>query len=284
MATPFVSQNGAGRIPTGQQQLRGSVLALSSRSGVGDRSSAGAKCCRARKASCYAVHEALVSRFYPLFVRSHASGHIRRPAARRRSAFRTPLPKQVWAPAPECAAWHLGAGPLARASPRGDPANPGIQTTETHHVSESHYAHRIPRQRRHHPHRQQRQLHRALACHQGRYKDKKTGEYNSHTEWHRCIVWGRLAEYAKTLTKGAHLSVEGELRSREQTNKKTNAKQRVWEVRVASILKLDRAEKVSPEEQEPRRSTRRKRPHRPFLTRFGSPARRWASIVLRCPL
>ena len=24
------------------------------------------------------------------------------------------------------------------------------------------------------------------------YKDKKTGEYNSHTEWHRCIVWGRL--------------------------------------------------------------------------------------------
>jgi single-strand DNA-binding protein len=82
------------------------------------------------------------------------------------------------------------------------------------------------------------------------YKDKKTGEY-SHTEWHRCVVWGRLAEYAKTLTKGAHLSVEGELRSREQTNKKTNAKQRVWEVRVSSILKLDRAEKVSPEEQEP---------------------------------
>ena len=46
------------------------------------------------------------------------------------------------------------------------------------------------------------------------YKDKKTGEYNSHTEWHRCVVWGRLAEYAKTLTKGAHLSVEGELRKR----------------------------------------------------------------------
>ena len=83
------------------------------------------------------------------------------------------------------------------------------------------------------------------------YKDKNTGEYNSHTEWHRCVVWGRLAEYAKTLTKGAHLSVEGELRSREQTNKKTSAKQRVWEVRVSSILKLDRAEKVSPEEQEP---------------------------------
>ncbi len=82
------------------------------------------------------------------------------------------------------------------------------------------------------------------------YKDKKTGEYNGHTEWHRCIVWGKLSEYAKTLKKGAHLAIEGELRSREQTSKKTSATERVWEVRVSSILKLDRAEKASPEEQE----------------------------------
>ena len=82
------------------------------------------------------------------------------------------------------------------------------------------------------------------------YKDRKTGEYNGHTEWHRCVVWGRLAEYAKTLTKGAHVAVEGELRSRERVDKKSDAKQRVWEVRVASILKLDRAEKASQEEVE----------------------------------
>jgi hypothetical protein len=82
--------------PAGRQ-LRGSVLA-SSCSGVGDRSSAAAERWQARNASCSAGYEALVSRFYPLFVQSHASGHIRRPAARRRSAFRTPLPKQVWAP------------------------------------------------------------------------------------------------------------------------------------------------------------------------------------------
>lgn len=66
----------------------------------------------------------------------------------------------------------------------------------------------------------------------------------------RCIVWGKLSECATTLKQGAHLSVDGELRSREGTDKKTNAKERVWEVRVSSILKLDRAEKVSPEEQE----------------------------------
>ncbi|MGA7340416.1 MAG: single-stranded DNA-binding protein [Terracidiphilus sp.] len=81
-------------------------------------------------------------------------------------------------------------------------------------------------------------------------KDKTTGKYIDHTEWHRCIVWGKLAEYAKTLKKGAHLSVEGELRSRERTDKKTGQNERVWEVRVTSILKLDRAEKAGPEEAE----------------------------------
>jgi single-strand DNA-binding protein len=80
------------------------------------------------------------------------------------------------------------------------------------------------------------------------YKDKTTGKYIDHTEWHRCIAWGGLADYAKTLKKGAHLAVEGELRSRERTDKKTNQKERIWEVRVTSILKLDRAEKAGPDE------------------------------------
>ena len=79
---------------------------------------------------------------------------------------------------------------------------------------------------------------------------KKNGEYVSHTEWHRCVVFGKLSEFAKTLTKGAHVQVEGELRSREYESKKTNSKQRVWEIRVSSILKLDRAEKSAPEDQD----------------------------------
>ena len=79
---------------------------------------------------------------------------------------------------------------------------------------------------------------------------KKNGEYVSHTEWHRCVVFGKLSEFAKTLAKGAHIQVEGELRSREYDSKKTDTKQRVWEIRVASILKLDRAEKAAPEDQE----------------------------------
>ena len=79
---------------------------------------------------------------------------------------------------------------------------------------------------------------------------KKEGKYISHTEWHRCVVFGKLSEFAATLKKGAHIQVEGELRSREYDSKKTDSKQRIWEIRVDSILKLDRAEKAAPEEQE----------------------------------
>jgi single-strand DNA-binding protein len=79
------------------------------------------------------------------------------------------------------------------------------------------------------------------------YKDK-SGQYVSHTEWHRCVVFGKLSEFAGTLTKEVHVQVEGELRSRQYDSKKTDAKQRIWEIRVDSILKLDRAEKASPEE------------------------------------
>ena len=80
---------------------------------------------------------------------------------------------------------------------------------------------------------------------------KKDGKYISHTEWHRCVVFGKkLAEFATTLKKGAHLQVEGELHSRKYNSTKTGSEETIWEIRIDSILKLDRAEKVTPEEQE----------------------------------
>ena len=79
---------------------------------------------------------------------------------------------------------------------------------------------------------------------------KKDGKYISHTEWHRCVVFGKLSEFASTLKKGAHIQVEGELRSREYASKKTDSEQRIWEIKVDSILKLDRAEKSAPEDGE----------------------------------
>ena len=85
---------------------------------------------------------------------------------------------------------------------------------------------------------------------QSSYKDKKTGEYINRPEWHRVIVWGKLGEFAAKIQKGAHLAVDGELVSREFTDKKhKDVKHRIWEIRATSILKLDRAEKAGSEEQ-----------------------------------
>ena len=79
---------------------------------------------------------------------------------------------------------------------------------------------------------------------------KKDGKYVEHTEWHRCVVFGKLGEFAATLKKGAHIQVDGELRSRKYDSKKTKSPQTIWEIRVNSILKLDRAARASAEEQE----------------------------------
>ena len=81
------------------------------------------------------------------------------------------------------------------------------------------------------------------------YKDKESGEYVSHTEWHRCIVFGKFGEFAATLKKGAHVQVEGEIRHTEYTPKKAKKAVRSDNIRVNSILKLDRAEKAGVEEE-----------------------------------
>lgn len=44
-------------------------------------------------------------------------------------------------------------------------------------------------------------------------RNKQTGEWESRTEWHRGIVFGP-AEFAATLKRGAHVQIQGELRSR----------------------------------------------------------------------
>jgi single-strand DNA-binding protein len=81
------------------------------------------------------------------------------------------------------------------------------------------------------------------------WKDRETGERQSQTTWHRCIVWGKLGEFAATLTKGAHVQVEGEIRFREYTPKDSGeesaqTKRTITEVRVTSITKLDRPKKA----------------------------------------
>lgn len=79
---------------------------------------------------------------------------------------------------------------------------------------------------------------------------KKDGKRIEHTEWHKCVVFGKLGEFAGSLKKGAHILVEGEIRTREYDSTKTGQKESVTEIRVDSILKLDRAAKATQEDDE----------------------------------
>ena len=81
------------------------------------------------------------------------------------------------------------------------------------------------------------------------WKDKNGDGYIRRTEWHKLVAWGNLSLFAATLKKGAHVSVEGELRYRECVPKKQkkqkngDQKIRVAEIHLLKIAKLDRAEK-----------------------------------------
>lgn len=80
------------------------------------------------------------------------------------------------------------------------------------------------------------------------WKNRETGDRESHTTWHRCVAFGRTAEYAATLTKGSHLQIVGEIQTRQYTAR-DGATKSVTEIRVQRIARLDRAPKSgSPQE------------------------------------
>ena len=82
---------------------------------------------------------------------------------------------------------HLGADPETRAMPSGTTvANLRIATSES-------------------------------------WKDRQTGEQQERTEWHRVVLFGRLAEVAaEYLRKGSQVYIEGSLRTRKWQDKQGN--------------------------------------------------------------
>jgi len=53
-----------------------------------------------------------------------------------------------------------------------------------------------------------------------RWKDKNTGENKDSTEWHRVVIYGKLAEIAgQYLKKGSQVYLEGKLRTRKWQDK-----------------------------------------------------------------
>jgi len=70
-----------------------------------------------------------------------------------------------------------------------------------------------------------------------KWKDKQSGEPREHTEWHRLVFNGRLAEIAaQYLRKGSQIYVEGQLRTR--TWEQDGVKKYATEIRVDSMQML----------------------------------------------
>lgn len=73
------------------------------------------------------------------------------------------------------------------------------------------------------------------------WKDKATGEKKSHTEWHRLFFTGNLAKIVcEYLTKGSHIYVEGQNRTRPFTPEWATKPVYVTEVFATSMKMLDK--------------------------------------------
>ena len=71
-----------------------------------------------------------------------------------------------------------------------------------------------------------------------KWKDKQTGEPKEHTEWHRVVFSGRLAEIVgQYLRKGSQVYVEGSLRTRKWTDQ-TGVEKYSTEIRADQMQML----------------------------------------------
>lgn len=92
---------------------------------------------------------------------------------------------------------------------------------------------------------QERKVARFNIATKERLFNPNTRESSERTEWHRIVVWGKLAEFCeKYLTKGRQILVEGRLRTRDWQDREGN-KRRTTEVEALNIVLLGRREESS---------------------------------------
>ena len=73
------------------------------------------------------------------------------------------------------------------------------------------------------------------------YKNQ-SGEYQDSTEWHRCVAFGKTAEYiGNFFTKGRLVYIDGRLRTKKWQDK-DNVTHYTTEVMVDTAMLLDRAQ------------------------------------------
>lgn len=72
-----------------------------------------------------------------------------------------------------------------------------------------------------------------------------TNESQTRTEWHRIVVWGKLAEFCeKYLTQGKQVYIEGKLRTRSWQDRNGN-KRTTTEIEAQSIVLLGKREEMA---------------------------------------
>ena len=72
------------------------------------------------------------------------------------------------------------------------------------------------------------------------WKDKVSGETQERTEWHRVVMYSRLAEIAgEYLRKGSKIFIEGRLQTRKWQDKNTNQDRYTTEIIADSLQMLD---------------------------------------------
>jgi len=71
------------------------------------------------------------------------------------------------------------------------------------------------------------------------WKDRN-GERQKRTEWHNCVVWGKLAEICQHyLKKGALVYVEGRIQTDKWRDKTTNAEREAKKIVLNTMKMLD---------------------------------------------
>jgi single-strand DNA-binding protein len=78
------------------------------------------------------------------------------------------------------------------------------------------------------------------------FKDRN-GERQKRTEWHRIVLWGKLAEIGQQYLKKGHLVyIEGRIQSRQWDDPKTNTKRTSFDI-VGNVMRMltSRAESVA---------------------------------------
>ena len=92
------------------------------------------------------------------------------------------------------------------------------------------------------------------------YKNRKSGEKTSHTEWHNVVLWRGLAEVAeKYLNKGDKILIEGRIRSRSWEDKESGQMRFITEILVDQMQMIGSVKRNSSSEdfdtaQEPKES------------------------------